>query len=265
MIFGGMKKAVVLFITATALSACGSLLEELDEEKTPVDFSLSSLETEESSCGEAFGVNREAIDEALSRYNEASDSERRYRASHPVSPDGVSVKVCDDAKVLAYAYTRTVIIHEGLLDLLKEAAYISSEYGNDTKKRDRKLDALAISGSDGEFLIEEPAGDYYNSYHLFSSAVAFVIFHELGHTELGHTTLLSNEKEGGFTDRRHAPTLELEADVFASYAMRSAGYTDSGATLLFWLLDRINPDGSATHPTSKERAGTFNKLSPDRG
>ena len=125
-------------------------------------------------------------------------------AGHPDIDGGISVRVCSDSQIAAYAYLETVAIHEGLLYMLKDAS---------------------------------------DSDNLFESAVAFVIYHELWHTQMGDAALTGNDT-----------FIELEADFFAMHAIKKVGYDTAGAEIVFSVLLQVNPDGSSRHPTALERA-----------
>jgi len=84
---------------------------------------------------------------------------------------------------------------------------------------------------------------------LFNSALAFVIYHELGHIFLGHT-----HSADAFFLASGGSGQEMDADNFAAGAHGRAGYSLAGANLVFDLLEKINPEGSLYHPGSRQRS-----------
>ncbi len=172
-------------------------------------------------CVEVDNEYEPMIATILERHNKALEelsgftSQKFLKAGYPDYQGGVSLRVCDDPNVYAYSYSKTVALHTGLLKTLKEAA--------------------------GE---EE----------LFASSAAFVIYHELGHIQMGHT-----ERSGAM-----APFSEIEADMFAATVLQKAGYSMEGVDLVFSVLSQINPAGSAVHPPSWERLERVRRLTGNK-
>ncbi|VAX19479.1 hypothetical protein MNBD_NITROSPINAE02-925 [hydrothermal vent metagenome] len=160
----------------------------------------------------------------LERHNKALaqisgfTSQNLLKAGYPDYQGGVSLRVCDDPNIYAYSYPKTVALHTGLLKTLKEAA-----------------------------------GEEY----LFASSAAFVIYHELGHIQMGHAgrSGVLGEASGAML-----PFSEIEADMFAATVLQKAGYSMEGVDLVFSVLSQINPAGSAVHPPSWERLERVRRL-----
>ncbi len=190
-------------------------------------------------------------------------------AGHPDAPEdgdgpGISALVCDDSLISAYAYNRTVVVSEGLLAVLWQAAWASALYSDDPEALDMALDDIvyyALTDSSDDLITKEDidglskSGDFSRiAGDLFSSAVAFVIYHELGHSYMGHA--LSVADGGAPEDSTH----EIEADIFAASSIKRAGLSIDGADLVFSILDRINPEGSFGHPSSLKRASVVERV-----
>lgn len=73
----------------------------------------------------------------------------------------------------------------------------------------------------------------------FRSALAFLIYHEIGHAALGHSAAVI-ENGGGF-----GPPEEMEADQFAYDAMAAAGIGYAGVELAKYQAAR---DSTSAHP-----------------
>ncbi len=246
-IFRSPVRLATVALGVLVLSACGaeqgsSLANSPDSGFTSKSFTgapgdaqaqrYAKLYEEEKSlnanpiCGEAGDGFKSVMLEIVDRFNQAAKdigaatSIKFIPAGYPDSPDGISVRVCADSRIAAYAYSRTVAIHEGLLTILKES-------------------------TDG-------ATDADKAESLFTSAVAFVLYHELGHIHLSHTSLDDSAL------LNTAP--EFEADMFAAMVMRATGYSMEGVDLVFSVLDLINPSGSLRHPASWERAEMVQRI-----
>lgn len=231
-------------------------------------------------CGLADVRFEGVIVEVLDKFNEfvarSADgvSDQIPLAGHPSAPEdgddaGISVVACDDSLISAYAYNRTVVVSEGLLAMLSQAAWASALYSDDPEALDMALDDIvyyALTDSSGDLITKEDidglskSGDFSRiAGDLFSSAVAFVIYHELGHSYMGHA--LSVADGGAPEDSTH----EIEADIFAASSMKRAGLSIDGADLVFSILDRINPEGSFGHPSSIKRASVVERVAHGGG
>lgn len=202
---------------------------------------------------ETFGP---AINRALERFNELVKNEADEQGAafllpggHPDMENGVSVRVCADTRMAAYAYMRTVAVHEGLFWILREAAQAAVAYPGDETSLNAALDMIVANALLGRFgeVSHGLAGGVFES--LFESAVAFVLYHELGHSSLGHAMKRADAVPGGV----EGLSLEVQADFFAVTSMIAAGYSMDGVDLVFSVLERINPDGSPDHPPSSDR------------
>lgn len=107
----------------------------------------------------------------------------------PRGEEQVGVYLCGGLAQPAYTIHRTVFFNAGFIEVLNAAA----------------------SGWGGE-----PA---------FRSALAFILYHEIGHAALGHSAA-ALESGGGF-----GPPEEVAADQFAYDAMAAAGIGYSGVEL----------------------------------
>lgn len=219
-------KVLIVFLGSLALSACGDILDPDKDgalgkageviSRVADNPEIRVIAEEEQNlrmnpeCGLADDEFLDSILEIVARFNELAKSDNEFAtnlilAGHPDHENGISVRVCADSQIAAYAYLETVVIHDGLLHALKDSA-----------------------GSDE---------------NLFRSAVAFVIYHELLHTQMGHAAMSTDNT-----------AIELEADFFALSAMKDVGYDTAGAQLVFSVLMKINPNGSPTHPAATRRA-----------
>lgn len=154
------------------------------------------------------------------------------------SAEGIRLKVCRDGLVAAHAGENQVVLHEGLARTLIEGASIVTATP-EGYERNHLLDELVRR----QPMPMIPTG---STYDLAGSSVAFVVYHELGHIMLGHPPL-------PFEPER-TRTTENEADLYATDLLDATGYRPDGADLVFAILDRVNPDGGATHPSSRERS-----------
>ncbi|VAX17158.1 hypothetical protein MNBD_NITROSPINAE01-726 [hydrothermal vent metagenome] len=220
-----IAKLLIVFLGSFALSACGDILnpdEKLGDpaggaatDRLASNDRLTTIAVEENAlrmnpeCGEADEEFLPAILEIIERFNTMAESDDSFSpkltlAGHPNLDGGISVRVCADSQISAHAYLETVAIHDGLLHMLKESAV---------------------------------------SETIFESAVAFVIYHELWHTQMGDAALSTNDT-----------LMELTADFFAMNTIEKVGYDTTGAELVFSVLIKVNPGGSPHHMTATERA-----------
>ncbi len=197
-----------------------------------------------------------------------------YPAGHPDAPQfgddgaGVAVLVCQDPRLSAYSYIRTVILHEGLIIALKEASAAVTLYANDPENIDNALDKLAALAQVGRFgetvsdadmtSLEQDAARYAKFSRTFDSTLAFVIYHELGHSSMGHAMQTITGASG--LNRTVDASNEIQADLFAGSAMTASGYSISGSGVVFSILERISPDGSVNHPASQERESMIERM-----
>lgn len=280
-----LYSGAVLYIFAAVLSACGGVpAADSVEGNYTLDApnasgagtlarSASGLHEAErrlrsdpacQSENENFGP---AINRALARFNELVKNGADGQGSilpggHPDMKNGVSVRVCADTRMAAYAYLRTVAVHEGLFWILREAALVTAAYPGDDTALEAALDIIvanALSGRFGETaqsLAGLEGGPAMTADGLFESAVAFVLYHELGHSSLGHALKRVDGVPGG----PDGFSLEVQADFFAATSMMAAGYSMDGVDLVFSVLQRINPDGSSDHPPSSDRASLAHRV-----
>ncbi len=218
-------KLLIVFLGSFALSACGDILnpdEKLGDpagggttDRVMSNDRLASIAVEEHAlrmnptCGEADEEFLPSILEIIERFNTMAENDDSFSprltlAGHPDLDGGISVRVCSDSQISAHAYLETVAIHDGLLYTLKESSA---------------------------------------SETIFKSAVAFVIYHELWHAQMGDAAISPNDT-----------LMELKADFFAMNAIEKVGYDTAGAELLFSVLAKVNPGGSPHHLTATERA-----------
>lgn len=267
-------------LTVTVLSACGaspspSGAERFEgyqrssgNENTRIVDRLEKILEEEAEllsnpdCGEAGDEFKPDINLIIGKFNdvvtgsEATGAEL-IPAGHPDSPDGISVRVCSGPRVEAYAYSRTIAIHEGLLYTLLMASEAYALFKDTPQRLDAALGEIAFNAENGfisdiftpderEALIN--GGYAIRAEELFHSATAFVVYHELGHTQPGQASpfAVSSETADSY--------MEFEADLFAVNMVKTAGFSTKGVDVVFAVLDRISPEGSIGHPTSWERA-----------
>ncbi|VAX24080.1 hypothetical protein MNBD_NITROSPINAE04-1635 [hydrothermal vent metagenome] len=262
-------------------SASGTLVSNSRQSESFSAARLAGLSDDEleirsdPNCGVAEARFEGVIVDVLDKFNEfvaRSDegvSGQIPLAGHPSAPEdgddaGISALVCDDSILAAYAYNRTVVVNEGLLAMLWQAAWASALYSEDPEALDMALDDIAyyaLTDSSDDLITNEDidglskSGDFSRiAGDLFSSAVAFVIYHELGHSYMGHA--LSVADDGALEDSAH----EIEADIFAASSMKRAGLPIDGADLVFSILGRINPEGSFGHPSSLKRASVVERV-----
>ncbi len=133
-------------------------------------------------------------------------------AGHPDMEGAISVRICKDQQISAYALGNTVVVHEGLLYKIESAVYNSA----DTQESDR----------------------------LFLSSLGFIIYHEIAHIELGHST------------KRSDPYMEWQADTFSESAIKESGLDPAGAQIVFSIAEEIVPGGSIGHVAPSIRAMT---------
>lgn len=228
----GSVLALAIFLGACGMepvesSTQSSLSEDNSQALSKAQTRLAEEESRLLSDPLCFTADEEykpMIAAILDRHNKALleksnlPSRNYLKAGYPDYPGGISLRVCDDQNVYAYSYSKTVILHSGLLQTLKEEA---------------------------------------EDEELFASAVAFVIYHELGHIQMGHT-----ERATSFNDINGKTNLfpEIEADMFAATVLQMGGYSLAGVDLVFSVLHRINPAGSAAHPPSWERLERVRQL-----
>lgn len=190
------------------------------------------------------------MDDIANRFNQAASVARQNGfdfdyAGHPDAPGGVSIQACADGRIAASASRSQVRISDGLLLLLAGAAEARIEAGDSGDEFNAKLDDLIKTITEDFHSQPEPelSGE---AMYLASSAVAFVVYHELGHTQM---TRLTPEPSAG-----DQASIEMKADIFAARAMKEAGYDMSGVDLVFDTLHRAVPSGSMNHPSTTERA-----------
>ncbi|MGK7345651.1 MAG: hypothetical protein ACNS63_07565 [Candidatus Nitrospinota bacterium M3_3B_026] len=186
-------------------------------------------------------------------------------AGHPDSPDGVSVLVCRDEGVAAYAYGRTVVLGGGLLAVLRDAARSAVVYNGDDAAIRARLDHIAARARMGDFsgiafpeTRERTQDDdgAREAEELFTSATAFVLFHELAHTQAGQEAAKMDYPD---------PYAELKADIFAAEVMRPTGFSMEGVDLVFEVLERLAPGESIGHLPPWERARAVKEAEGDYG
>lgn len=255
---------LAIVLSLTALSACGSAGVAADGASSVPEGSASQNRlTEKTSnqtqaiarvgqdCGAAQGVYGPMMDEIARRFNQAALMARQSGvdldyAGHPEAPGGVSIQACADGKIAASASRSSVFISDGLLHLLAGAAEARISTGDSIEEFNVRLDDLIKTTTEGshdraETELSAAAMD------LASSSVAFVVYHELGHTQM------SKFIQG--VDAENQASSEMRADIFAVHAMKEAGYDLNGVDLVFETLQRAVPSGSMNHPSTAERAG----------
>ena len=68
-------------------------------------------------------------------------------------------------------------------------------------------------------------------------AIKFILFHEMGHIENGHTIILDGRLINPFLNLKDRVNAEIEADEFASLNMYLKGFTDMDVTYFFSLIN----------------------------
>lgn len=263
-----MRLAIILSLPA--LSACGSAGGPAEGVNASVDGSerqnrlseKTSWTSETGSqtgqtCGAAEGVFGPMMDDISNRFNQAATSARQNGldldyTGHPDAPGGVSIQVCADGKIAASASTSQVFISDGLLWLLAGSAEARISAGDSGEEFNARLDNLITTVTQGASMQTAPELSA-DALTLASSAVAFVVYHELAHTQMAKLTQGSDDgDEAG---------VETKADIFAVQAMTEAGYDMNGVDLVFETLQRAVPSGSMNHPSTADRAGIALKAS----
>lgn len=286
-------RVILLMSSFLAVAACGVTPEEIQQNESGAEVSdsrqaesfnaarsdeLSDEELElrsDPACGAADARFEDVIIEILDIYNESvagnddGSSSQIPLAGHPDAPEdgdetGIAVLACDDSLIAAYAYSRTVVVNEGLLTMLSEASYAAGLYSEDPEALGRALDDIvyyALRNSFGVVITQadidslSESGEFSRiAGYMFSSAVAFVIYHELGHSYMGHT--LKAIDDGAPADSTH----ETQADIFAAASIIKTGLPMDGVDLVFSILDRISPEGSLSHPSSLKRASAVQRV-----
>lgn len=191
------------------------------------------------------------MDEIAHRFNQAALTARQGGvdldyAGHPDAPGGVSIQACADGRIAASASKSQVFISDGLLWLLAGSAEARIATGDSGDEFNARLDDLIKTITEGSHSQSGPELSA-DALYLASSAVAFVVYHELGHTQMAR---LAPEASAG--DQASA---EMKADIFAVRAMKEAGYDMGGVDIVFETLQRAVPSGSMNHPSTPERAG----------
>jgi hypothetical protein len=207
-------------------------------------------------CGAAQGVFGPMMDDIASRFNQAATSAWNSGlgldyTGHPDAPGGVSIQACANGKIAASASKSQVFISDGLLSLLAGAADAKVSTGDTGNEFTARLDNLIQTITEGASTA--PALELSaDALTLASSAVAFVVYHELAHTQMDK---LTQNADGG-----DLAGSETKADIFAAQAMTEAGYDMNGVDLVFAALERVVPSGSMNHPSTAERAGIALKV-----
>lgn len=239
-----------------ALSACGGApVEGKESPAVPprrAAIEPSAVETALRADPACAGTNENfgaVTRDLLERYNTLASARGMALAWHPDAPEGaVSALVCREAPAAAYAQGRTVALSEGLLWTLAAAAQARERHQGDDAAFGRALDEIAGLAHAGR--VPPAAADG----GLFRSALAFVLYHELGHAELGHT----RDADDGYGINTH-PEREIQADLFAAWAMDAAGIPPDGAQVVFALLERLEPEGVSGHEDPWRRASAIHR------
>ncbi|MDH5509518.1 MAG: M48 family metalloprotease [Nitrospinota bacterium] len=145
------------------------------------------------------------------------------------------VMACGSGDVFAFSHGQEVSVSLGLLSILEESA--GKHKDSDPSAGLSQYQPATLSGP-----VEQG--------NLFESAMAFIIYHELGHIYLGHTIPADGQLQGS----AQCCMEEIQADLFAATALRKTGYSMDGANLVFEFLERTNPDGSPAHPGARLRS-----------
>jgi hypothetical protein len=191
------------------------------------------------------------MDDIADRFNQAASAARRNGfdfdyAGHPDAPGGVSIQACADGRIAASASRSHVFISDGLLWLLAGSAEARVSAGDSGDEFNARLDDLIKTITEGSHNNAGPELSA-DALYLASSAVAFVVYHELGHTQMAR--LAPDASAGDLV------SAEMKADIFAVRAMKEAGYDMGGVDIVFETLQRAVPSGSMDHPSTTERAG----------
>ncbi|MBI4667198.1 MAG: hypothetical protein HY751_12415 [Nitrospinae bacterium] len=271
---------ILTFAGMLMLSACGSApgsagnaLAGANEAQSSVDQPYTAnpnaraMEEEQAlladpGCAAATGQAGMVLDDVVARFNGlvADGAPWPVPVGHPDAPEnGVAVRVCAGSKVAAYSYDSLVVLHEGLLSLLNDAATAKVLYGSGAAY-DGALLKIAMDAEAG--IYNSPIDSTQNETMtgeagaLFASALAFVTYHELGHSQLARQQTPLGE---------YAPLEDEEtrADLFAAEALRETGYSQEGANLVFEILGLMSPGGSLNHASAQERLVTLKQSTSD--
>ena len=261
---------MAIVLSLPVLSACGSVGGSAEGVNASADGSApqSGLSAKTSwtaetgsqtgqACGAAEGMFGSMMDDISSRFNQAAEAAWQNGldldyTGHPDAPGGVSIQVCADGKIAASASNSQVFISDGLLWLLAGSAEARISVGDSGDEFNARLDDLIGAVAQGASTQSAPELSA-EALNLASSAVAFIVYHELAHTQMSK---LTQDSDGG--DQVGA---ETKADIFAVHAMTEAGYGMNGVDLVFETLERAVPSGSMNHPSTAERAGMALKAS----
>jgi len=268
---------------AMAVSACGvtpadPINTSITPSLNPGDRTLpfrdgASLADEErdvrasEECGRAGNEFDNRLAAIVERFNTlvartalAGQATRLRPAAVPGEGDtdnAVLALTCKDPLPAAYSYSQTVVLHDGLLYTLARAAGVYARFDGEDDTLDGELDRVVAEAAtgplDGAAVLVPVETARFDA--LLDSALAFVIYHELAHTILGHASMQTATGVTGPGD----PSIEIQADIFAAMAMVSAGYSLEGVDLVFAVLERISPGGAYAHPRSLDRALTVRR------
>ncbi len=230
------RRFALALMAALALSACGTGPTSTGD-RSSGDVARASYRLDNDvDCGLPPVDMAPLFDEIALRYNRIAQTGQELTTDDGAG--GIALKVCRDGLVAAHAGNNRVVVHEGLARTLTEGASIVSAT-TDGDERTRLLDELVKRAPAPLALADAP-------YDLAQAAVAFVVYHELGHIVLGHPT--SN------LIPTRSSSAENEADLYATGLLGATRFRADGVDLVFTILDRINPDGGGTHPSSRERS-----------